>query len=48
MVPNHVTAVERMYGDKSRLDHFNSQVYYQRHMRNYANLQNAFLNVDDE
>jgi hypothetical protein len=48
MVPNKFTAIERMYGDKSRLDYFNSQCYFSSHMRNYANLSNSFLNVDDE
>lgn len=48
MVPTKFTAIDRMYGAKSCLDMYNSQVYYQSHMRNYTNLQNSFLNVDDE
>jgi hypothetical protein len=46
-VPTSVNAVQRMYGEYSRLDRLSSDCFLSGHMRNYQNLMNSFLGLED-
>ena len=47
LIPKQVRVLRRVYGQMSRLDTLSKDCFSRNSVRNYSELSNAFMNIDD-